>query len=141
MTIVREILEEEHPDGIQPRDLDPEPAPPPLIPLQLDRNLLEWHRVSVDCAELKIIKVIFDHCSSGDGSRQKGYANCLKHENYFRWRTCRDFRDRNHFAAHMYSWATTGEDKPNRDEHMDLAYEPPQEDVYRVLSSMTLTEF
>ena len=87
----------------QDDDVEPDMPPPPgLLPLQLDRNLDEWHRCEV-CYNLKKIRITFDH-HTGSTRGQRGYANCFVHSDCIRWRACSLFRDRSHYAAYMLAW-------------------------------------
>ena len=131
-------LEDEEVDG-NADDPHSDPEPDIYQPLViLDRSYLEWKRCQVDCGNLRVVKVIFDHFSSAD--KQRGYANCLKHANCFRWRTCTDFSDRNALCSYLYAWAVCGEHMSDRNSHMN-EFEPSDADIHEVSSTMTLTEF
>ena len=105
-------------------------------------SVVEWHRCIVDIGELRLCKVIFDHCTgTRQHDRQRGYCNCaVGHDNCFRWRECHLFADRSRFAAYMYAWATTPTDG-DRTQHMSPDFEPSHDLVEQVFQSMTLTDF
>ena len=86
-----------------------------------------------------MVKIIFNHpTSQSDG--QKGYANCLKHANCFRWKECSPFSNREEMAAYLYSWATSGEHLESREQHME-EWAPDPADVERVSGIMQLGAF
>ena len=117
---------------------EPVVSEPSLLPVILDRSLLEWQRVTVT-SELKAVKCIFDHYTGGS-DRQRGYCNCLQHPKCFRWRFCDEFDCRDAFAAYMLSWAVSGEHLPSRVEHMG-GFEPDPEYIAVVRATMELSEF
>ena len=128
-------------EGDEPEN-NPDEAPEvaaSLLPTVLDRVLIEWTRVRVLCNMLEI-KVIFDHCSSGSGDRQRGYCNCPRHANCFRWKPCSAFNCRDDFAAYMFAWAAGGMDLADRNRHMEF-YEPPEDEIQVVKASMELEEW
>ena len=109
-----------------------------ILPQTLDRDLIEWKRCKVTLG-LKQIKIYFDHFTS-DSNRQRGYGNCLKHENCFRWKMCHNFGSKREYAAYIWAWAVAGERCSDRTEHMN-AFEPSEEDVKHALDHVEVQDF
>ena len=128
----------EGPDGGHEPDPPVLDRLPPLLPLPLDRDLMEWVRCKATW-NLKQITIYFDHFTGG-GRSQRGYGNCLRHENCFRWRVCSNFNTKKEFAAYIYAWAVTGESCADREEHM-FRFDPRAEDVTRALDNINLMDF
>ena len=130
-----------------PIENDPPPQPgegeapvlPNLLPVSLDRSLLEWHRCQVHLDGL-LFRIVFSHLSAAD-EQQKAYCNCLNpmHESCFRWRMCSQFKDRSALAAYMVAWAYEGQELGSREEHMQNV-EPSADFIEAVAVGMELSE-
>ena len=116
-------------------DIEIPPFNPPIMPALLDADP-EWLRCLVSHGG-QSVKVIFDHRSSGP--RQRGYANCLTHNNCYRGRHCDEFESRLDYAAYMFTWATAI--NIDRLSHKSLDYEPAECRVAELRSVIEITEF